>query len=79
MRYLPLSDDDRSQMLAAVGADAIDDLFVDIPEGARLDGFSKNLLDPGNLGGIGGALQGIAVPDQRVESWFKPVTPSSGP
>ncbi|QIL02780.1 aminomethyl-transferring glycine dehydrogenase subunit GcvPA [Sphingomonas sinipercae] len=43
MRYLPLSDDDRSQMLAAVGADAIDDLFVDIPEGARLDGVIREL------------------------------------
>ena len=38
MRYLPLTDDDRAGMLAAVGARSIDDLFVDVPDGARLDG-----------------------------------------
>ncbi|MGZ8313129.1 MAG: aminomethyl-transferring glycine dehydrogenase subunit GcvPA [Allosphingosinicella sp.] len=36
MRYLPLSDADRRQMLAAVGASTIDDLFSDVPEPARL-------------------------------------------
>ena len=38
MRYLPLTPSDRSQMLAAIGAQSIDDLFVDVPETARLDG-----------------------------------------
>src|SRR3982751_2232153 len=38
MRYLPLTDTDRSAMLAVIGADSIDDLFVDVPEIARLDG-----------------------------------------
>ena len=38
MRYLPLTPDDRSAMLAAVGAASIDDLFVDVPAEARLDG-----------------------------------------
>ena len=38
MRYLPLSDTDRSAMLATIGASSIDDLFVDVPEEARLDG-----------------------------------------
>jgi glycine dehydrogenase subunit 1 len=36
MRYLPLSDADRQQMLAAIGAGSIDELFVDVPEAARL-------------------------------------------
>ena len=31
MRYLPLSPDDRSEMLAKIGVDAIDDLFADVP------------------------------------------------
>jgi len=39
MRYLPLTPDDRSAMLAAIGAKSIDDLFVDVPEAARRDGF----------------------------------------
>ena len=38
MRYLPLTDDDRSAMLATVGAAAIDDLFADVPPEARLAG-----------------------------------------
>ncbi|MEQ1687416.1 MAG: aminomethyl-transferring glycine dehydrogenase subunit GcvPA [Sphingopyxis sp.] len=38
MRYLPLSNSDRSAMLSATGATTIDDLFVDVPEAARLDG-----------------------------------------
>ena len=39
MRYLPLTPDDRSAMLAAIGAKSIDDLFVDVPEAARRNGF----------------------------------------
>ncbi len=38
MRYLPLTDTDRGEMLSVIGADTIDDLFVDVPEAARLDG-----------------------------------------
>ena len=38
MRYLPLTPDERRQMLAAIGARSIDDLFVDVPEAARLAG-----------------------------------------
>ena len=38
MRYLPLTDEDRSAMLAVVGAGSIDDLFVDVPRSARLAG-----------------------------------------
>lgn len=39
MRYLPLTSDDRAAMLAAIGAKSIDDLFVDVPQAARRDGF----------------------------------------
>ncbi len=45
MRYLPLSDGDRQQMLAAVGASSIDDLFVDVPDRARLPGGVEGLPD----------------------------------
>lgn len=38
MRYLPLTDTDRKAMLATIGAKSIDDLFVDVPESARLSG-----------------------------------------
>src|SRR5918994_2580445 len=36
MRYLPLSDADRSEMLQVIGAGSIDELFRDVPEEARL-------------------------------------------
>ena len=38
MRYLPLSDADRSEMLRVIGASSIDELFRDVPEEARLEG-----------------------------------------
>jgi glycine dehydrogenase subunit 1 len=45
MRYLPLADADRSEMLRAVGADSIDQLFVDVPEHARLSDKIEGLPD----------------------------------
>jgi len=38
MRYLPLTPDDRTAMLGVIGAASVDDLFVDVPESARLSG-----------------------------------------
>ncbi|WP_428027545.1 aminomethyl-transferring glycine dehydrogenase subunit GcvPA [Altererythrobacter sp.] len=43
MRYLPLTQADRGEMLAKVGAANIDDLFVDVPEEARLKGLIHGL------------------------------------
>ncbi|MBO0345911.1 aminomethyl-transferring glycine dehydrogenase subunit GcvPA [Roseibium sp. CAU 1637] len=39
MRYLPLSNQDRADMLTRIGVDSIDDLFADIPQKARLNGL----------------------------------------
>lgn len=35
MRYLPLTPDDRAQMLTRIGAASIDELFADVPQAAR--------------------------------------------
>lgn len=43
MRYLPLTDTDRQAMLAKIGVSSVDDLFVDVPEVARLDGPIRGL------------------------------------
>ncbi|MEM8825474.1 MAG: aminomethyl-transferring glycine dehydrogenase subunit GcvPA [Pseudomonadota bacterium] len=43
MRYLPLTPDDRRDMLAAIGAADIDALFADVPEAARLSGSIHDL------------------------------------
>jgi glycine dehydrogenase subunit 1 len=45
MRYLPLADADRAEMLRAVGASSIDELFVDVPEAARLADKIQGLPD----------------------------------
>jgi glycine dehydrogenase subunit 1 len=45
MRYLPLTDADRSAMLDVVGVSAIDDLFVDVPAEARLSDKIAGLPD----------------------------------
>src|SRR5262249_61483551 len=39
MRYLPLTEADRRDMLAAIGVQSIDDLFADVPPAARHPGL----------------------------------------
>lgn len=39
MRYLPLTDADRREMLGVIGATSVDDLFRDVPERARRAGL----------------------------------------
>ena len=43
MRYLPLSDADRSEMLRVIGAGSIDELFRGVPEELRLKGPIEGL------------------------------------
>ena len=43
MRYLPLTNADRSEMLAVIGAPDVDALFADVPEEARLTGPIQGL------------------------------------
>jgi len=38
VRYLPLTEANRSEMLGVIGAGSVDDLFVDVPEAARFAG-----------------------------------------
>jgi len=45
MRYLPLTDADRQDMLRTIGAASIEDLFVDVPEHARLAAKIEGLPD----------------------------------
>ena len=43
MRYLPLSENDRSAMLDRIGVGSVDELFQDVPEEARLTGPIRGL------------------------------------
>ncbi|MFV3131399.1 aminomethyl-transferring glycine dehydrogenase subunit GcvPA [Niveispirillum sp. KHB5.9] len=45
MRYLPLTDADRSAMLTTIGVDSVDALFRDVPDHARLPGKIASLPD----------------------------------
>lgn len=45
MRYLPLTDIDRQEMLSVIGAESVDDLFVDVPAQARLSDPIAGLPD----------------------------------
>lgn len=39
MRYLPLTETDRREMLGVIGVKSVDELFRDVPESARRDGL----------------------------------------
>lgn len=45
MRYLPLTEADRAEMLATIGADNVDAFFADVPDAARLHGKIDGLPD----------------------------------
>jgi glycine dehydrogenase subunit 1 len=49
MRYLPLADRDRREMLAAIGVPSIDALFAEVPPSARHDGLLDLPLAMGEL------------------------------
>ena len=49
MRYLPLTPEDRAQMLGVIGAAGIDDLFVDVPGSAQRSGFVDLPLHAGEM------------------------------
>jgi glycine dehydrogenase subunit 1 len=45
MRYLPLAEADRREMLRTIGASSVEELFVDVPEAAQLAGKIEGLAD----------------------------------
>ena len=58
MTYLPHTDADRLQMLAAVGVEQVDDLFHDVPAGCRFP--ELNLPEPLSEMEIMAELQAMA-------------------
>ncbi|PIB90425.1 aminomethyl-transferring glycine dehydrogenase subunit GcvPA [Caulobacter sp. FWC2] len=49
MRYLPLTPEDRVEMLGAIGVKSIDDLFVDVPASAQRSGTVDLPLHAGEI------------------------------
>ena len=65
MRYLPKSPAERQEMLSAVGAESIDELFSSIPERFRL---REALKLPGPLSEADGARTGVAADHLSCET-----------
>ena len=70
MRYLPLTDADRRDMLAVIGARSVDELFNDVPASARLAAKIAGLPDHQGELEVERAFQAYAA---------KNVSPSSAP
>ena len=68
MRYLPLTDADRGEMLETIGASSIDDLFVDVPEVARLDGPIRGLPMHASEMAVERHMKGLASKNIAAES-----------
>jgi glycine dehydrogenase subunit 1 len=67
MRYLPLTPQDRADMLRVIGAGSIDDLFVDVPAAARRDGFVDLPMAQGELE-VDRELSGLAMKNRSAVS-----------
>ncbi|WIM11980.1 aminomethyl-transferring glycine dehydrogenase subunit GcvPA [Enhydrobacter sp.] len=70
MRYLPLTDQDRREMLAVIGARSVDELFCDVPRSARLAAKIADLPDHQGELEVERAFQAFAA---------KNVSPASAP
>src|SRR5258708_2569645 len=70
MRYLPLTDTDRRDMLAVIGARSVDELFKDVPASARLAAKVGGLPDHQGELEVERAFQAYAA---------KNLSPSSAP
>ena len=80
MRYLPLTDTDRTDMLERIGASSIDDLFVDVPEVARLDGPIRDLPMHASEMAVERHMKGLASKNlQKVwQTWYKGIQNRQG-
>src|SRR3982074_3790598 len=70
MRYLPLTNTDRRDMLATIGAKSVDELFKDVPASARL---------PGKVAGLPDHLGELEVERAFQAYAAKSVSPSTAP
>jgi glycine dehydrogenase subunit 1 len=61
MRYLPLTDADRREMLSVIGAKSVDELFRDVPASARLAAKVGGLPDHQGELEVERAFQGFAA------------------
>ncbi len=67
MRYLPLTDKDRAEMLSAIGAKSVDELYDMVPEAARLNALIDLPAHQGELE-VEKALTAMAEKNQPANS-----------
>jgi glycine dehydrogenase subunit 1 len=68
MRYLPLTPEDRAEMLGVIGVNSVDDLFVDVPLAARRDGLVDLPTAQGELE-VDRELSRLATQNRAAISW----------
>jgi glycine dehydrogenase subunit 1 len=68
MRYLPLTPQDRAEMLNVIGVNSIDDLFVDVPAAARREGLVDLPTAQGELE-VDRELSRLAMMNRPTISW----------
>jgi len=66
-RYLPMTEQDKQQMLATIGVESIDDLFADIPEKVRFKG-SLNIPEAKSESALMKELKQLAAKNKDTES-----------
>lgn len=49
MRYLPLTKQDREEMLSACGVSSVDEFFKDVPDSAFFDGLADLPMHQGEM------------------------------
>jgi len=66
MRYLPLTPEDREEMLATIGAASVDEFYADVPEAARLPGQIEGLPDHAGELEVSRHLKGLAAKNRTA-------------
>ena len=64
-RYTGATDADRREMLDAIGAGSLDDLFAEIPDAVRLDRELERAIEPKRLRDVGEQILDRAGADRR--------------
>jgi glycine dehydrogenase subunit 1 len=75
MRFLPLSDNDRTKMLDKIGVKSIDDLYIDVPKAARREG---NVDLPDHLSEMGVERHFAALAKQNLSAAEAPCFVGAG-
>lgn len=66
-RYLPMTEQDKKEMLATIGVESVDELFSDIPESVRFNGL-YNIKEAKSESSLLKELKQLAAKNQDTEA-----------